>query len=235
MEFLDNYLIFKNRFQVLKHLFCCNGNGYEWVDGHLVNVCKEEEEGLEKMDYSYIDERIAKHEKEIAEEDHSGLSPIFLIKDRKTKMDMEYTEEHIEAYATSHFLDNETDKIRFIHDAVKRGTYGWAISPNEKDHSFSPALPKAEDLDIDFRTAIRKFAADLFPSFNMLYMATHVDYDKCYDHIKDEKVLNLLHILQHCSSLRTEEEQKKYEEQNSYAMKLTEKLLKELKEEEEND
>ena len=47
-------IIFKSRGDVFCHLFCCNGNGFEWVDGVPRSISDEPDP--EAMDYSSIDE-----------------------------------------------------------------------------------------------------------------------------------------------------------------------------------
>jgi hypothetical protein len=156
----------------------------------------------------------------------------YMIKDQKKLQDLKHQEDNIDIYVSSNVF-NDTCQIRnFINQAIKYGTYGWPMSPYKEDHSFSDPLPTAEKVHEDWRDAIRDFAKAVMPVFNGLFMNTSVDFDKCYDHIKDDKVLRVLNILKFASNFRTEEEQKLADEQNNYAMELTKKLLKKLKDEE---
>lgn len=68
---MDAYpTLFVDETDVLHHLFFTNGNGYDWVDGELVDVCREDSVDLIEERRKW---RVARIEKNIAEELKLGV------------------------------------------------------------------------------------------------------------------------------------------------------------------
>lgn len=60
----DNYPgLFKERADVLNHLFCVIGNGYKWIDGELVDICCPTETEIHELEAHLVSGKAFQHNK----------------------------------------------------------------------------------------------------------------------------------------------------------------------------
>lgn len=120
------------RLGALKQIFMVNGNGLEWKDGALVDRWGDQYK-RDGMDYSFVDKQIAKYEGEAARDPDFAHLKSILVGYRKTRMDMQYIEQNIDVYTTSHVDDDRTMSGRSI-DWIEGFDPDWCkLSARELD------------------------------------------------------------------------------------------------------
>lgn len=124
-------VLFQTRWQVLRHIFLVNGNGYEWdMNGNLVHFSKNSEE---KDDTNYFVERI---ENDPVATEFQEIMRDFI----RDNIDSLSTNLDVSMYApympqpTVKIFDNYYSKYTLINQAclLKKDNENWDIEPNIK-------------------------------------------------------------------------------------------------------
>lgn len=124
-------VLFQTRWQVLRHIFLVNGNGYEWdMNGNLVHFSRNSEE---KDDTNYFVERI---EKDPVATEFQEIMRDFIrdnIDSLSTNLDVSMYSPYM-PQPTVKIFDNYYSKYTLINQAclLKKDNENWDIEPNIK-------------------------------------------------------------------------------------------------------
>ena len=100
------------------------------------------------------------------------------------------------------------------------------MSALPEDHQFSECLPSPENIDDEWRKALREFARILMRNIRMYYGKLNKKDERTFDHLPDHQG-KVIQVLKNAADLCIPEERILLEEQNKAVQEIIDEVLKE--------
>jgi len=158
--------LFPTRFSAMKHIFCCNGNGYEWIDGAPKDPFNGNSNIL-TINMESVNELLETHRKKSIDNTFKDMDSFYrlrVIKAKKKIQEYRWREKHIDYLCT----DDSVELNRLAYFLLNfHGVYGWLCTPKGYEkYDHQPVMIDPNEMDSEWRNALYRFISSIMQGFS---------------------------------------------------------------------
>ena len=183
----------------MKHIFCCNGNGYEWIDGAPKDPFSDRNEGI-TIDMEFVNKQLETYRKESIDNTFKEMDSLYkfrIIKAKKKIQEYRWREKHIDYLCT----DDSVELNRLAYFLLNfHGVYGWLCTPKGfEKYDHQPLMIDPNEMDSEWRNALYRFISSIMQGFSqrIVYYDRKTFDNKITEAYKDTPIHKLYNMFIH--------------------------------------